>query len=154
MKTLQANGRIQRGRLSISRRGDFIAALASWRDCPVSVTVERLRATRSKAQNDYYWSVVVARVAGAWAKKLQRPVSDEEAHELLKAQFLPHDMAQRGENGTLINGLVIGGSTKKLNKLQFIEYLEAIVGWAAEKWDCYIPDPDPEWRQHAESEAA
>lgn len=154
MKQVTSNGRISGGKLFVSNRRDFDAALATWRDCAVSVVIERLHATRSKAQNDYYWSVVVPRVAGAWAKRLGREVSAEEAHELLKAQFLPHEMAGQGKNGTLINGLVIGGSTTKLNKLQFIEYLEAIVGWAAEHWDTYIPDPDPLWRQHAESEAA
>lgn len=154
MKTLETNGRIERGKLVISNRAQFVDALRTWQDCPVTVTVERQHATRSKAQNDYYHSVVVARVADAWSKKLGRVFTVKEAHELLKAQFLPPDMAQRGENGTLINGLVIGGSTTKLNKLQFIEYLESIVGWAAEKWDCFIPDPDPLWREHAESEAA
>lgn len=153
MKQVQSKGRISRGKLHISNRREFDAALASFRDCPVFVTVERMHATRSKAQNDYYWSVVVARIAGAWSAKLERPVSQEEAHEILKAQFLPHDKAAKGENGTLMNGLVIGGTTTKLNKLEFIEYLELIVGWAAEKWECFIPDPDPEWRQHAEAES-
>jgi hypothetical protein len=147
-------GRVESGKLFISSRRDFDQAIARWKDCRVSVVVERLHATRSKAQNDYYWSVVVARIAGHWAAKLKRNVSLEEAHELLKAQFLPHEDAAAGRNGTLINGLVIGGTTTKLNKLQFIEYLEAIVGWAAEKWDVYIKDPDPLWRQHAEAEVA
>lgn len=154
MKHVVANGRLRGGQLFVNRRQEFDALLKTWRDCPVKVTVERLHATRSLAQNSYYHTVVVPRCATAFAKAMKRSVSDEEAHELLKVQFLPHYMAAEGTNGTLINGLVIGGSTTKLNKLQFIEYLEAIVGWAAEKWDVYIPDPDPEWRQHAEAEAA
>lgn len=145
-------GRVEGGKLFISKRQDFDQAIARWKDCRVSVVVERLHATRSKAQNDFYWSVVVARIAGHWAAKMKRNVSPEEVHELLKAQFIPPDKAQRGENGTLINGLVIGGTTTKLNKLEFIEYLESIVGWAAEKFDLYIPDPDAEWRQRAEAE--
>jgi hypothetical protein len=147
-------GRVEGGKLFIGRRRDFDRAIARWKDCRALIVVERLHATRSKAQNDYYWSVVVDRIAGAWAAKLLRPVSPNEVHELLKAQFLPHEDAAKGLNGTLINGLVIGGTTTRLNKLQFIEYLEAIVGWAAEKWELYIPDPDPLWRQRAESEAA
>ena len=49
----------------------------------------------------------------------------------------------------LLNGYVIGGSTTKLNKLQFIEYLEAIVMHFAER-GLVIPDPDPNWRAAAE----
>jgi hypothetical protein len=142
---LVAHGRIEAGKLHISNRQEFDRQLGAWKDCPAIVTVERAHATRSLAQNNYYWSVVVARIAAKWKK------DPKFVHELLKAQFLPHDMAASGENGTLMNGLVIGGSTSKLNKLQFIEYLEAIVGWSAEKWDVYIPDPDPAWRQHAEA---
>lgn len=154
MKQLASLGRVAGGKLIVSDRRKFDAHIARWKDCRVSITVEKLHATRSKAQNDYYWSVIVARIAGEWSAKLRRVVPPAEVHELLKAQFLPHDLAAKGENGTLINGLIIGGSTTKLNKLEFIGYLEAIVGWAAEKWDIYLPDPDPLWRQHAESEAA
>jgi hypothetical protein len=152
VKQVATLGRVADGKLLVSKRREFDAELARWQDCRVSIVVERLHATRSKAQNDYYWSVVVARIAGTWAVKLRRKVSPHEVHDVLKAQFLPHDDAAKGVNGTLINGLVIGGTTTKLNKLQFVEYLEAIVAWAAEKWDVYIQDPDPLWRQHAESE--
>lgn len=145
---LVAGARIDGGKLLIRNRREFDRLLATWKNCPAIVTVERAHATRSKAQNDYYWSVVVARIALAWKKDAAF------VHELLKAQFLPHDMANAGTNGTLMNGLVIGGSTSKLNKLQFIEFLEAIVMWAAETWKVYIPDPDPLWRQHAEHDAA
>jgi hypothetical protein len=149
---ITVTGFIRKGKLEIRGRKALAERVRRMRDGEVTVTIERAHATRSKAQNDYYWSVVVERVAGAYAVAMQRPVPPKEAHELLKAQFLPHDMAAKGRNGTLMNGLVFGGSTAKLDKLQFIEYLEAIVGWAAEKWHVYIPDPDPEWRARAEDE--
>jgi L-serine deaminase len=142
------SGSVKDGVLFLRNRKRMNEDLGRWDDCEVIVTVEKAHATRSLAQNAYYHAVVVARIAGAWHR------DPKATHEILKAQFLPHDMAEKGINGTLLNGLVIGGSTAKLNKLQFIEYLETIVGWAAEKWDVYIPDPDPEWRAKAESEAA
>lgn len=154
MAHVVATGFVKGGKLQLRGRTAFAAQLAKLRDCEVVVTVERASATRSKLQNDYYWSVVVDRVAGNFSGRLGRRVTPQEAHELLKAQFLPHDMAQKGTNGSLMNGLVIGGSTTKLNNLQFIEYLETIVGWAAEKWDLYIPDPDPDWRAKAEHDAS
>lgn len=146
MKQVVASVRLERGKLTIRNRRRFDAALAAIRDCEGTLTFERCHATRSKAQNDYYYAVVVARVAAKWNK------DPKFTHELLKAQFLPHDLAAQGRNGVLVKGLVIGGSTAKLNKLQFIDYLEAIVGWAAEKWDLYIPDPDPAWREKALAE--
>lgn len=147
-------GFVKGGRLQLRNRTALGARLKAMRDGEVIITIERAYATRSKAQSDYYFAVVVDRIAGNFSGRLGRRVTPKEAHELLKAQFLPRDLAQKGLNGTLYNGLVIGGSTTKLNKLQFIEYLETIVGWAAEKWDCYIPDPDPNWRQKAEADQA
>lgn len=137
---------IQDGKLFVHDRRKFDAAIATLPNCPGTLTFEKSYATRSKAQNDYYYAVVVARCAAKLAH------DEKFTHELLKAQFLPHEMAAKGLNGVLMNGLVIGGSTTKLNKLEFIDYLETIVGWAAEKWDLYIPDPDPDWRQKALAE--
>lgn len=147
MRAFITSGRVERGELRLRNLRKMAEALAAWR-CEVVVTIERAHATRSKPQNDYYWSVVVARIAAKWRRDPQS------THELLKAQFLPYDLAQEGKNGVLMNGLVIGGSTTKLNKLQFIDYLDAIVAWAAEKLDLYIPDPDPLWREHAAADAA
>jgi hypothetical protein len=147
VKPIQCGARITSGKLRVYSRRQFDKLIAALPDCECILTLEKAHATRSRPQNDYYFAVVVDRIAAKWKK----PTKD--AHELLKAQFLPHDLAAKGLNGTLINGLVIGGSTAKLNKLQFIEYLETIVGWAAEKWDLYIPDPDPLWRERAEEAA-
>ena len=143
---IQGGGHIEGGRLFVHGRRKFDDALSGWPDCQVTYVIERTHATRSKAQNDYYHAVIVARIAAHWKKDVLT------THEILKAQFLPYDLAAEGKNGTLVNGLVIGGSTKTLNKLQFVEYLETIVGWAAEKLDLFLPDPDPLWREHAEEE--
>jgi hypothetical protein len=141
----QTSARIEGGKLIVRNRRIFDSVIAAWPNCEALLTVEKAYATRSKAQNDFYWAVVVARIAKRWKK------SPQETHEVLKAIHLPHDLAMKGLNGTLMQGYVIGGSTTKLNKLMFIEYLEAIVMWAAER-DIVIPDPDPDWRAHAEEE--
>lgn len=144
-----ANARLRSGVVTIKHRRHMDESLKRWKDCDLVVTFERQHATRSKAQNDYYYSVVVARIADKWKKNVK------DTHEVLKALHLPHDLALNGTNGVLMNGYVIGGSTSRLDKLRFIEYLERIVGWAAEQ-PLYlpIPDPDPLWREHAEAERA
>lgn len=136
---------VKDGKLTVRNRQHLLETIARWKDGECIVTVERAHATRSKAQNDYYFSVVVERVAEHWKK------SPKETHEILKAVYLPHEMALKGLNGTLMKGYVIGGSTAKLDKLQFMDYLEAIVMHFAEH-GLVIPDPDPLWRQHAEEE--
>lgn len=141
-----ASARLENGVLHIRHRRHMDESLKRWQDCNCIVTIERAHATRSKAQNDYYHSVIVERVAAFWKR------DPKEAHEVLKATFLPHERALEGTNGTLLNGYVIGGSTTKLNKLEFVEYLEAIVMHFAER-GLHLPDPDPNWRSHAEEEA-
>lgn len=149
MKPLALSCRVRAGKLQVRSWSWLHAAVQRFRDGEYTLTLEKVHATRSKAQSDYYFAVVVARIAAKWKR------DPKETHEILKAQFLPIEKARTGENGRLMNGLVIGGSTKRLNKLEFVEYLEAIVMWAAsEPLFLYIPDPDPLWRQHAESEAA
>jgi len=140
-------GRIEEGKLYLRSRRVLDRALATWKDCDVVVTIEKAHATRSHAQNAYFHSVVVAMVSD------RTGYTPKEAKELLKALCLPHDLAESGKNGRLLNGLVIGGSTSKLNKLEFIDFLEACVRYAAEHMDMVIPDPDPRWREHAREEA-
>lgn len=144
------SGTVKEGVLYLRNRKRMDADLSKWRDCEVIVTVEKTHATRSRAQNDYYHAVCVKFVAERTGYNLK------EAHEVLKAMHLPRDLAAKGRNGRIVGDLVIGGSTTKLNKLEFIEYLERIVQWGAETLDIVIPDPDPEWREKAlrESEAA
>lgn len=145
-------GRLRSGAVHVSNRRRMDEILRGWKDCNVILTIERAHATRSEAQNAYLWAVINERVADHFSKTTGRRVSPVDAHELLKAQFLPHRLAQEGRNGTLMNGLVIGGTTTTLNKLEFIEYIETVVGWAAEKWNLYLPDPNPDWRAEAEEE--
>lgn len=150
------SGRVEKGQLHIAHPEKIAEAAQHTRDCRVVITVTRLVATRSLLQNAYYWSVVVELVATHLTKaRPARPFSPEETHEILKAQFIDPKLILDGLiPGQVLNGLAIGASTTSLNKLQFIEFLERIVWWAAEKWDLFIPDPDPDWKSKAEQEAA
>lgn len=148
MQPYITSARIAGGKLTIRNRKQFDALLATCRDGEYTVTVERAHATRSKAQNDYLHAVVVEAISE------HTGYNAKDAKELIKAMHLPQDMAASGENGRLMNGLVIGGHTSRLNKLQFIEFLERVVQWAAEELGVVIQDPDPMWREHAEQERA
>lgn len=129
-----ANATIAAGKLRIHNRRMFDLALASMPDAEVIVTIERVRATRSQAQNRWYWGQIV------------KLISDEtgydplEVHELLKEKFLPKTLALPDKHGEA-NEFVIGGSTAKLNKVEFGEYCEQVRRWAAESLGVVIPDP-------------
>lgn len=129
-------GHVKDGKLFLRNKKQMAAVLARWRDGAVTLTVERAHATRSTAQNALYWGVYVATVVDCSG------YSPNEAHEILKAHNLPHELAEQGENGQLVNGLIIGGSTRRLNKLQFGEYLRSCAQWIAETFSVAVPETE------------
>lgn len=156
-----ATGHVGGGTLHVFHRREMLDALKQWRDCRVTVTIEKQHATRSDPQNRYYWSVVVQRVRAALrdgkagSRFIAAAVDDEMTHECLKAQFMDPELVRTGELRGFISedGLTLGTSTTQLNKLQFAEYLDRIIDHAAMHWDCYCPPPDPLWREHTEDES-
>lgn len=51
-------------------------------------------------------------------------------HDVLKAKFLPKTLAVQDGNGEIVGEFVIGGSTVKLDKQQFSDYVRDIKAWA------------------------
>lgn len=150
------NGKIEGGKLHVFNRHEMADALLHWKDCPVTITVEKQHAIRSRPQNDYYWSVVVQRIrvalrdGKAGSRFIAAAIDDDMTHECLKAQFMDPELVRTGVLRGFISeeGLTLGTSTRQLNKLQFMDYLDRIIDHAALHWDCYIPPPDPLWREH------
>lgn len=134
-----SGGRVEGGRLQLRNKRAFDTALAKFKDGEVLVTIERAHATRSDAQNRYLWAVVIDLIAD------HTGFTPDETHECLKAKFLPKKLAFADGNGVVVDEYVIGGSTRKLNKVEFGEYIEAIRTWAAEYLGVVIPDPVEQW---------
>lgn len=135
MDEYTTTGTIRRGRLQVRFGPAQAAALRQLKDGDVLVTVRRQRAARSLAQNAWYWGVIVQALSN------HTGYTPDDIHELLKAKFLPKQLAVCDGNGVIEENFVIGGSSAKLNKVQFGEYCEAIRRWAAETLDVNIPDP-------------
>lgn len=149
------NGEIRKGKLYIAKKREMDEHFEHWRDCHVTVRVQRRRRARSLAQLAWYWPVVVPRCTTAFNADPKAVVKfdDAQTHETLKAMFMDPSLVQAGLiRGRILKGLAIGTTTRDLNTLQFIEYTERIVMWAAER-GIVIPDPDPNWREHALEEA-
>lgn len=128
---------VKDGKLSVRNRAAFDEFVACQKDGEFVVSIERQRATRSLQANAYYHGVVVR------AFHEHTGYTPLEAHELLKALHLPRDLAAAGKNGVLQGEHVIGGSTTKLDKQRFYEYVEDCRNWLAQKFDIQTPDPDP-----------
>lgn len=145
-----ASATVKGGRLLIRNRRAFDASVSELRDgWEVEIAVKRLRATRSLEQNAYYWGVVVQLLSE------HTGYTPDEIHDVLKAKFIPKRLAVCDGNGEIKDEIVLGGSTRAMNKLEFGEYVESIRLWAAEDLDVVIPDPDRDAPSvHAKADAA
>jgi hypothetical protein len=131
--TLTAERR--QGRFRVRGWNRFLQVLKTWRDGEYTVTIARKHATRSVDQNRLYWGVYVRTLSDYTG------YSPDEMHEVLKAKFLPKRLAIADGNGEVQNEFVIGGSTTKLNVIEFGDYLAAIHDWAAQL-GCVFPELD------------
>lgn len=128
-------GTLRRGKVTIRDRAAFEAALSSMTDGEVFVRVERQRATRSLKQNAFYWGVLVHGLSE------HTGYSPDEMHEFVKMKFIPKRLAVSKGNGEIVDELVIGGTTTKLDTIDFQDYCAEIQRWAAEDLDLVLEDP-------------
>lgn len=130
---------IRGGRLFIRNRKAFDAQVALLREgWELEVTVKRQRSTRSQQANRFYWGVVIQ------ALSEHTGYTPDEMHEFCKMKFIPKRLAVCDGNGVIQDEFVLAGSTRKMNTVDFYEYVDAIRMWAAETLDVVIPDPDEE----------
>lgn len=133
--TVITTATVERGELRLRNGRAFREAVARFPDgSPLVVSVTRLRAQRSLQANAYYWSAVVGTLSE------HTGYTPDEVHELLKMKFLPKRLAMCDGNGEVRGEFVIGGSTTRLDNLEFSDYIRAIRIWAAEDLDVTIPD--------------
>jgi hypothetical protein len=135
MKEQESLGFVRGGRLHIHEDTWHVG------DGMVSVIVTKITDAESRGfspgQRAYYFGVVLKHIAE------HTGYSVPEAHEVMKAMHLPKE---DGHNGTVIEGLVVGGSITKLRGEQPKQYLDEIIRWAAEALEVAIPDSDPNAR--------
>lgn len=130
-------GTMRNGRLFIAHRRAFDQQLRQLDErWTLEVLVQRLRATRSVAQNRYYWSGVLGTLSSHTGYTV------DELHDLMKMRFLPKHLALTDGNGEVKGEFVIGGSSRKLSTGEFSDYIERIRQFAAEDLDCNIPDAE------------
>lgn len=117
-------GKAVKGELIFSNQKAIRDFLYSVEDKPLCISIGRERGTRSDNQNRYYWNYLrlIANDTGH---------TEDELHQLFKRIFLPPTFIK-----VLGREIKIPSTTKKLNKVEFGEYLDKICA------ETNIPLPD------------
>lgn len=140
-----ASGTIKGGKLFIRARKRMDAALAALPDGEVGIEVFPHRAARTRAQDGYYFGVVLQ----ALSDMSDGDISVSDWHSLLKAKFLSRTVLVTAPTGEIVEEFILGRSIRGLKTGEFNDYMEQIRRYAANPPFClFIPDPDPLWREH------
>lgn len=127
-------GLMREGRLRVHRADVFASELQQLRDGPVEIRITRRQATRSATMNAYYWTACVGRVA---SEMHQTPIA---VHTVATQILIPQSVALVDRHGGVRGEYVIGGSTSKLTREQFRDYLTAFKRWVTEDLNMRVPD--------------
>lgn len=125
-------GKVDAGKLVLDDPVRWTGALARLAGQRVFLTVERERIQRTTQQNRWYWGMVVPLVADFLSQGRELPLSNDQAHYVLKSAFLGVDETPLGP---------VPKSTRKLSVEEFSTYCEKIVSHAAAEWGLNIPAP-------------
>ncbi len=104
-----------------------------------TLSFERVKQSRSQAQNKYYWGVIVPTLASEFG------YFKDEMHELLRKKFLGYTK----ENPLTGEMEMFAMSTTKLSTAEMEIYLENIRTWALSEFSVYLPLPNEilgEWQ--------
>jgi hypothetical protein len=117
---------IKNGKLVVKNRMKFDAYISGLRDGGIwDVIIKRPEKIRTDPQNRYYFGVVVKILAD------ELGYTKDELHEALKWKFLQ-----------VPGPLPTVKSTAKLSTVEFIDYIDEVVRWAAQDLGVVLPDPE------------
>jgi hypothetical protein len=112
-------GSIEKGVLVVRNRATMAAEIKKYDDCATVIKIERLKNSRSKNQNSYYWGVVLDTIANDTGH------TQEELHAIFKKMFLPKIFKKIGSKTVMISG-----STTALSTDEFARYIDRIIAEA------------------------
>jgi len=129
--TIDPKGHVKPDEVGVTR-----GRLARWIGRRVTVVVSRYVKQRSNNQNAWYWSTIVPTVAGYLSQGRVLPLSNDQAHYVLKSAFIGQEETPLGP---------VPCSSAALTTAQFSEYVERIRAHAATEWKLPIPGPGEYW---------
>src|SRR3990167_2395362 len=136
MRPVYVGGYIKGGRLELDDRVSFMNAMKDLPDGRIQVRVGP--PVRSDEAHNYYWLIL-----GFIEEHGETGHTAEDFHEYFKVQFIPKRVAIADGNGEICDDIVVGGTTTKLNRHDFYDYVENVRQWARERLRLETPDPDP-----------
>lgn len=117
--------RVVDGKPKILNRDGFMRLIEQMNGREIDIMVRKHRKARSTNQNSFYWGVVLAIIAESTGNE------PEDMHAAFRDLFLTDRSGP----------LPLVRSTTDLSTVEFNEYIEKIVRFAAEKLELVIPDP-------------
>ena len=136
--------RIRNRKIRVPRRFEQEVA-ESFRGKDVEIVVRRKRKKRSNEQNNYYWGICIPYILAAFVElgnDLQEgnPEHAQLVHGFWKALSTATPVTDA--NGEEIQ---LEPSTARLSKMEFMEYLDKVIHFAAERLHIVIPEPGSRW---------
>lgn len=125
-------GTVKGGKVQVDDALRWTSTLARHEGKRVLVTVQREVLRRTTQQNRWYWAIVVPMVADYLSQGRSVPLSNDEAHYVLKSAFIGIDETPLGP---------IPKSSAKLSIEDFSLYCDKIISHAAAEWGMNIPAP-------------
>ena len=110
---------------------------------PVVVTVKEVKRKRSRDQNAYYWACVVPAITEMF-RDAGNDADCDDVHQFLKLYVGKLSNTFGLPDGELVKSV---GSSAKLSKQEFSDYLEKCIAFAAQ-FDVIIPPPDQFYQSH------
>jgi len=107
---------------------------------PHEISVRPWKSKRSLQQNRYLFGVVYERIRLHVQESTGEIYSAEDIHEAMKQKFLPADIVEIGDER-----FTVARTTTRLTVREFAEYVDSIIGYAAEHLGLVVPAPDEEW---------
>jgi len=123
------------GKMQIHGRISFVEDVRHFTGKAIEIIV-RVQGRRSNIQNAYYWAGIIP-IIQRGMKDMGVVISKEQTHDLLKYKFLLIEYVTG--DGEVIKSI---GSTRKLSKEEFAEYIDEISRWAQEYLNITIPQPN------------
>lgn len=134
---LKTFGSIERGKLTIYNKNEFLEILSTWKDCAVEMTLQSKTKGRSLPQNRYYFGCVLPIIKQVLKEQHGISYDTKLAHELLKLKF--NSIEIYNEDGVIER---LPMSTTGLTPAEFEEYLENIRTWCMDFFEVRIPLPN------------
>lgn len=128
MKTLTVPAKIVGGKLELYEQAKFREAIKTWKDSEVEITINYYSSRHSDAQREFYHACVVYNIRAAMVERIGDDISLVDTHEWLKRQF---NCLQFFDNSGVQQ--CVGKSTSRLNKMQFMEYIDKCIQFATEE---------------------